>query len=181
MQELQSRINPFGSSQFHPIDCVKLHPECSYVVQGKDRPSENTSATVPSHWRTTQWWPVQHNFPSLQHMNTIAGWPLLSSIYWCVVHIPTCITFESSLQRLIKCRLVEELVNSPALIDKEAGRIIIITPLCRSKWMITLALSVKPCPESGQKGNILQCRFLRQSGLISPGNYIGLFGFVFFF
>lgn len=181
MQELQSGINPFGSSKFDPIDCVKLHPECSYIVQGKDRPRENTSVTVSSDCRTTQWWLVQHNFPSVQHMNKIAEWPLLTYIYWHVVHIPTHIPFESSPQRLIKCRLAEELVNPPALVDKEAGWIIIITLLCLSKWIITLALSVKPCPQSGQEGNMLQCWFLKQSGLISLGNYIGLFGLFSFF
>lgn len=71
-EELQSGVNPFGSSQFDPTDCVKLHPKCSYIVEGKDWPSENTSVTELSDWKTSQHWPGQQNFPFLQHMNNFS-------------------------------------------------------------------------------------------------------------
>lgn len=113
-------------------------------------------------------------------MNTTAGQPVPSPIRSLQV-TSRPVTAASSPQRLIRRRPLEEQVDPLPLADQAAGRIILITRPCLSKWMITLALSVKPCPQAGQKGNMLQCQFLKQSGLISPGNYMGLFAFIFFF
>lgn len=101
---------------------------------------------------------------------------LLTSICWGVVHVPAVSRLRPAHRDWSNVARQRSCIGR-----QEAGQIIIIIPLCLRKGMVTLALAVKPCPRSGQKGNTLQWRFLKQSGLIFLGNYIGLFGFVFFF